>query len=71
MEVIKGIKEKEQNSMFYTSHRMEEAEEICDKIAIMDNGKFVDIGTPYNLRETYKLGYEIWIFHKFSKQELL
>jgi ABC-2 type transport system ATP-binding protein len=32
-----------------TTHYMEEAESICDRIAIMDNGKIVALGTPAQL----------------------
>ena len=29
-----------------TTHNMEEAEELCDRIAIMDHGKIIAEGTP-------------------------
>lgn len=32
-----------------TTHYMDEAEELCDRVAIMDRGKIVDIDTPQNL----------------------
>ena len=32
-----------------TTHNMEEAEELCDRIAIMDNGKIIAEGTPQKL----------------------
>jgi ABC-type multidrug transport system ATPase subunit len=33
-------------SVLITTHRMDEAEFFCDKIAFMVNGKFVAFGTP-------------------------
>jgi ABC-2 type transport system ATP-binding protein len=36
-------------TILYTSHLMEEAEELCDEVAIMDEGKFVTSGTPRDL----------------------
>jgi len=32
-----------------TTHYMDEAEELCNRIAIMDKGKIIDIDTPPNL----------------------
>jgi len=36
-------------TIFVTTHYMDEAEILCDRIAIMDNGKIVAIDTPKNL----------------------
>ena len=35
-----------------TTHYMEEAERLCDRIAIIDNGRIVIMDTPENLEET-------------------
>jgi ABC-2 type transport system ATP-binding protein len=32
-------------TILYTTHYMEEAEQLCDRIAIMDNGKIIAMGT--------------------------
>lgn len=47
------------SSVLLTTHRMEEAERLCDFIAIMVNGRIVSYGTPSYLMETYGGGYEI------------
>lgn len=36
-------------SVVMTTHYMDEAEVLCDRIAVMDNGKIVAIDTPKNL----------------------
>lgn len=36
-------------SVIMTTHYMDEAEILCDRIAIMDNGKIIAIDTPRNL----------------------
>lgn len=36
-------------TILLTTHYMEEAELLCDRVAIMDNGKIVAIDTPKNL----------------------
>ena len=39
---------------FYTSHYMEEVEQICTRIAIMDKGKNLAIGTTEELKRMIK-----------------
>jgi ABC-2 type transport system ATP-binding protein len=36
-----------------TTHNMEEAEYLCDRIAIMDKGRIIAEGTPLSLIERY------------------
>jgi len=36
-------------TIIMTTHYMEEAELLCDRVAIMDNGKIITINTPRNL----------------------
>jgi ABC-2 type transport system ATP-binding protein len=37
-------------AVLYTTHYMEEAERLCDRLAIIDNGKIIAIGTVDELR---------------------
>ena len=36
-------------TVFLTTHLMEEAERLCDRVAIIDHGRIVDVGTPAEL----------------------
>lgn len=47
-ELIQGIK-KRGITIVLTSHYMEEAELLCDRLAIMDNGKIIAMDTPQKL----------------------
>ena len=47
-ELIKGIKEKGTTVML-TTHYMDEAENLCDRVGIIDKGKIITIDTPDNL----------------------
>lgn len=40
-------------TLILTTHYMEEAERLCDKVAIMDRGKIVTIDSPENLIRIY------------------
>jgi ABC-2 type transport system ATP-binding protein len=45
-------------SVIMTTHYMDEAEVLCDRIAVMDNGKIVAIDTPQNLiKQLLKRGF--------------
>ena len=37
--------------MVLTTHYIEEAERLCDRVAIIDEGKIVAIGTPRELQQ--------------------
>ena len=51
--ILEKIKESNRNgaTIIYTSHYMEEVEAICTRIAIMDNGKVIAIGTSEELKK--------------------
>lgn len=57
--LFKMLKQLKNSSILLTTHRMDEAESLCDKIAIMINGKFVCFGSPGHLKQKYGQGYEI------------
>lgn len=40
-------------TVFLTTHFMEEAESLCERLAIMDQGKIVQLGTPKDLITKY------------------
>jgi ABC-2 type transport system ATP-binding protein len=41
----------EKRTIFMTTHYIEEAERLCDRVAIIDAGKIIAIGTPRELQE--------------------
>jgi len=47
-ELVRGIRSRGK-TVFLTTHLMEEAERLCDRVAILDHGCIVDIGTPAEL----------------------
>lgn len=40
-------------TLILTTHYMEEAERLCDRVAIMDSGKIITIDTPTKLMEIH------------------
>ncbi len=41
-------------TVILTTHSMEEAEELCDRVGIIDHGKLIALGTPKELKEMFK-----------------
>lgn len=48
---IKGLNQSEQTTIFLTTHYMEEAERVANRIAIIDHGKLKIQGTPEELKQ--------------------
>lgn len=48
-ELISDLQNKEKKTIVITTHYMEEAEELCDRVAIMDEGDIIALDTPENL----------------------
>lgn len=61
--ILEGIQRlnKEGATIVYTSHYMEEVEEICTKIAIMDKGKIIAAGTNDELKGMINSGEKLTV----------
>lgn len=49
-EHIKELREKYNTTIFMTTHVMEEADSLCNRVAIMHHGKMMVIGSPAELK---------------------
>jgi ABC-2 type transport system ATP-binding protein len=47
-ELVRGIRDRGK-TVLLTTHLMEEAERLCDRVAIIEHGKIIDAGTPEEL----------------------
>lgn len=65
--ILEGIKKLNENgaTIIYTTHYMEEVEQLCDRIAIIDKGKVIASGSKEELKNMISLGETITIeaFH--------
>ena len=67
-DIIEELKA-EKKTIVMTTHYIEEAERLCDRVAIVDHGKVIAIGTPRELKE--RSGNMTRISVRLSKPESL
>lgn len=51
-DLVKSIRERGK-TVFLTTHLMEEAERLCDRVAIIEHGRLIEVGTPADLVEKH------------------
>jgi ABC-2 type transport system ATP-binding protein len=51
-EMLNNLKNTRNLTMLLTTHYMEEADRLCDRIAIVDHGNLVALGTPVELKQS-------------------
>lgn len=49
---IRKLKEEYNMTLFMTTHYLEEADSLCDRIAIIDHGRILTVGTPNDLKKS-------------------
>src|ERR1700690_165679 len=47
-DLVRGIRDRGK-TVFLTTHLMEEAERLCDRVAIIEHGRIIDMGSPEEL----------------------
>ena len=62
-QILEGIQElnRQGATVIYTSHYMEEVEQICTRIAILDKGRCIATGTKEELKSMIKMGEKIHV----------
>ncbi len=58
-DVIK--KHRRHRAIVLTTHCMEEADVLCDRIAIMVEGRLAAVGTPLDLKSQFGVGYTLTV----------
>lgn len=71
--ILEGIRElnRQGATVIYTSHYMEEVEQLCTRIMIMDNGRAIATGTKEELKAMIRTGEKITVEIQFLPQEVL
>jgi ABC-2 type transport system ATP-binding protein len=66
---VKELK-KEDKTIILTTHYMEEAEELCDRVGIIDHGKLITLGSPEELISKNKVKNLEEIFIKLTGRKI-
>lgn len=71
--ILEGILElnRQGATVIYTSHYMEEVEQICSRIAIMDKGKSIAMGTKEELKKMIKNSETVCVEHLDCNEDVL
>ena len=68
--LLKNLKEEEGLTIVLSTHYMEEADYLCDRLAIIDSGEIVAIDTPQKLKKTIgKDKIELKLFESLNKSQ--
>lgn len=51
-EMIRGLRDKSELTILLTTHYMDEADKLCDRIAIVDHGRLAALDTPSRLKDS-------------------
>ena len=58
-EVIRGFRDREGGTVVLTTHYMDEAAVLCDRVGIVDHGKLIALGTPRELVSSLGAGHVV------------
>ena len=62
-ELIRTVQQKEGRTVLLATHRLEEAERLCDRVAILNHGKLIAFGTQAELNQRVAPG--LWVEVQF------
>lgn len=62
-DMLKQLKQ-ENKTILLTTHHLEEADELADRIAIMSKGKLLILGTTNFIQKKFGVGYHLYISPK-------
>ncbi|MBI4173485.1 MAG: ATP-binding cassette domain-containing protein [Candidatus Aenigmarchaeota archaeon] len=65
---ISKLNQREKVTIILTTHYMEEADALCDRIAIIDRGKIIALGTPTSLKDS--LGGDVLVIEAIEVEKL-
>ncbi|MDZ7430501.1 ABC transporter ATP-binding protein, partial [Bacillus amyloliquefaciens] len=71
LETVKRLNKEKGMTVIYTSHYMEEVEYLCEKVAIVDHGSLIALGTKEELKENLNACDTLTVTFKGADEEAL
>ena len=65
---IKGQVKSEDRTILLTTHHLEEAEKLAERICIMSKGKLLTLGTSEFIKKNFGVGYHLEISAAFLEE---
>lgn len=66
--LLKRIQKERKVTILYTSHNMDEVDELCDRVIFLQKGKIVDDDSPHKLKKKYGFNDLNEVFLKISRE---
>ena len=66
--LLKKIQKERKVTILYTSHNMDEVEELCERVIFLQKGKIVDDDSPHKLKKKYGFNDLNEVFLKISRE---
>ncbi len=67
--LLKRIQKEKKVTILYTSHNMDEVEELCDRVIFLQKGKIVDDDSPHKLKKKYGFNDLNEVFLKIARKD--
>ncbi|MEK6910195.1 MAG: ABC transporter ATP-binding protein [Nanoarchaeota archaeon] len=67
--LLKRIQKERKVTILYTSHNMDEVEELCDRVIFLQKGKIVDDDSPHKLKKKYGFNDLNEVFLKIARKD--
>ncbi|MCP1396575.1 MULTISPECIES: ABC transporter ATP-binding protein [Bacillus] len=71
LETVKKLNKEKGMTVIYTSHYMEEVEYLCEKVAIVDHGSLIALGTKEELKENLDACDTLTVNYRDASKEAL
>ncbi|MDF2887759.1 MAG: antibiotic transporter ATP-binding protein [Lacrimispora sp.] len=68
LETVKKLNKEKGMTVIYTSHYMEEVEFLCKRVAIIDNGKLIALGTKEELKDKMNASDTLIVFFQYAPE---
>ncbi|SDJ60811.1 ABC transporter ATP-binding protein [Streptococcus gallolyticus] len=58
-------------SIFLTTHNMQEATKLCDKLSLLNKGKILEYGSPEEIIEKYRVDDNVHLLYKNGEEKVI
>ena len=60
-DLMEALTENQRQTILLSTHRLEDAEKLCDRVMIINKGKPITVASPHDLRKRFSSGQEVQV----------